>query len=352
MKRVWLIGPFVVVISLAFTAGVAEVILTLVDYPKDRWSPWVQTDHTGHAYAPNLSQRWTTSEFDITWKTNNLGFRDDEVGPKDGLRVLVLGDSFTAGYGVERNELFTSALEDRLGVDIVNAGTGGWDLDHQYHFFRTKGRDLEPDVVLYAMYLGNDLINNGRRRQNDKGIAPDPKYPKLRERDFKLHLLWRQAVHAWEYRHISQRNEWFPSPAYLALCRPILSERARADYSSSSYYLQRLRDEVADAGSTLVVAMFSYRTLVEKRAREDFVAAHPYFDLERPHNEMGKALEELGIEHLNLNPTLMGADAASEGPLYYMIDGHWTPRGHAVVGEALADWLGSGNVSDSLQSAQ
>ena len=97
--------------------------------------------------------------------------------------------------------------------------------------------------------------------------------------------------------------------------------------------------------------MFSYKTLVEKKAREDFRAARPSFDLERPHTEMGKTLEELGIAHLNLNPILIDADADSEEPLYYRIDGHWTPRGHAVVGEALADWLGRGIVPAALQSA-
>ena len=43
-----------------------------------------------------------SAEYDVEFATNRLGLRNDEVGPKRGFRVLLLGDSFTCGYGVRR----------------------------------------------------------------------------------------------------------------------------------------------------------------------------------------------------------------------------------------------------------
>ncbi len=46
----------------------------------------------------------------------------------DEVRVLCLGDSLTAGYGVKESEAWPSLLQDKLGDEkylIVNAGTSG-----------------------------------------------------------------------------------------------------------------------------------------------------------------------------------------------------------------------------------
>ena len=151
------------VVSTLLALALCEAALRVADYPRADWSPWIRTAVTGTAYAPHLSQRWTTSEFDISYGTNAEGMRDDEIGPKRGYRVLLLGDSFAAGYGVEREQQFADLLERELGVEVVNAATGGWELEHQYYYVRERARALQPDLILYAMFLGNDILRNGAR---------------------------------------------------------------------------------------------------------------------------------------------------------------------------------------------
>ena len=54
-------------------------------------------------------------------KVNSMGFRDDEFNENG---ILVIGNSFVEGYGLDNKDRFTDILEKRLNVNINNAGSG------------------------------------------------------------------------------------------------------------------------------------------------------------------------------------------------------------------------------------
>jgi lysophospholipase L1-like esterase len=96
-------------------------------------------------------------------KTNALGFRDEEHGPKaPGVtRVAVLGDSFVFGSGVGQDETLTRRLAALLGpgYDVVNLGVPGYGTDQALLTLRRFGPRLSPDVVL-AGFFWNDVMEN------------------------------------------------------------------------------------------------------------------------------------------------------------------------------------------------
>lgn len=88
---------------------------------------------------------------------NSKGLRDREhefEKPEGISRVVVLGDSITFGYGgVERSELFTEILEERLAdVEFINLGVPGFSTDQEYHYLKEHGLKYDPDLVLLCMY--------------------------------------------------------------------------------------------------------------------------------------------------------------------------------------------------------
>ena len=99
---------------------------------------------------------------------NSRGLRDREYPyekPSNTKRILVLGDSFTWGYGVGDQDIFTEDLERRLAEadgdwEVINAGVSGWGTDQEYLFLKTEGLKYSPDIVILAFYLRNDPINN------------------------------------------------------------------------------------------------------------------------------------------------------------------------------------------------
>jgi lysophospholipase L1-like esterase len=100
----------------------------------------------------------------VTISTNALGFRDREIEPKtEGeLRILLLGDSITFGYGVPIEETYGRKLESILTSQVdrpvrtVNAGMGGFNTVQEYAFLKDHGAAIDPDVVT-LMYLPNDV---------------------------------------------------------------------------------------------------------------------------------------------------------------------------------------------------
>jgi len=107
--------------------------------------------------------------FEIRIQQNSDGFRDIERtrdAAPGTTRILCCGDSFTWGWGVEQEAIYTSVLEtmyDREGADIevLNAGVGGYSTDHVLLYLRGEGLSYSPDVVIYQAGR-NDVRDNPR----------------------------------------------------------------------------------------------------------------------------------------------------------------------------------------------
>ena len=81
--------------------------------------------------------------------------------PAGTKRILVLGDSYTWGYGVADDEIYTEVLEKSLQqkypqYEVLNGGVSGWGTDQQYLFLTTEGLKYSPDLVIVAHFI-NDL---------------------------------------------------------------------------------------------------------------------------------------------------------------------------------------------------
>jgi len=98
-----------------------------------------------------------TNVLGATFTTNDLGFRTGSSGPKrEGVkRIVVIGDSWTFGQGVQYHETFTYRLEQSLnqkGVrwQVYNVAIPGWNIANEVAALRTLFSRLRPDVVVFC----------------------------------------------------------------------------------------------------------------------------------------------------------------------------------------------------------
>jgi hypothetical protein len=121
---------------------------------------WQYHPVLGYHFIPGLKARIEHEGGGYLMRVNAAGFRcEREVTPQRTLgtkRVLIFGDSFTAGDGVSNRDRYTDLLEALLpGVEVLNFGLSGTGTDQQYLAWREYGKPIEHDLVVAAVYLEN-----------------------------------------------------------------------------------------------------------------------------------------------------------------------------------------------------
>lgn len=125
----------------------------------------VQEQPIGYRNQPGLSGRFFGEVVEI----NSLGLRDREIepGPHPGeIRILLMGDSFPFGVGVDFEDSISAQLErlmqERLGtidgktIRTVNMGVISYNTEQQLIQLKDLGWRLKPDLILH-IYVYNDI---------------------------------------------------------------------------------------------------------------------------------------------------------------------------------------------------
>lgn len=148
---------------LAFT--VIEIFLRISNVPIVLPMNCYQRDNTyNHSAIPNSSCKFITREWDVDYNINSLGFRTKEIGtkPSNAYRILLLGDSFTEGWGVSQENTFSELLETKLNnissgkkIETVNLGIASYSPIIHYLLIKNIGLSLFPDLVILNLDYGD-----------------------------------------------------------------------------------------------------------------------------------------------------------------------------------------------------
>jgi carbamoyltransferase len=119
----------------------------------------------GYRYIPHLRARIPHEGGGYLLQANAQGFRSDRpfvpARTPGHLRVLVFGDSFTAGDAVPNRQRYTELLQTRLSADgalpleIYNFGLSSTGTDQQYLVWREFAQGIEHDLVVIAVFVEN-----------------------------------------------------------------------------------------------------------------------------------------------------------------------------------------------------
>jgi lysophospholipase L1-like esterase len=111
----------------------------------------------GHVHRANAEAHLMGVDVSI----NSDGFRDQEypVERTNNYRIVVLGDSLTFGWGVERDATYEYLLEGMLSetrpTEMINTGHGNYNTSQQVALFKERGLKYNPDKVV-VFYFIND----------------------------------------------------------------------------------------------------------------------------------------------------------------------------------------------------
>ncbi|MGB0911296.1 MAG: SGNH/GDSL hydrolase family protein [Nitrospirales bacterium] len=125
----------------------------------------------GHEHVPNTSGVYMSVPVTI----NSVGWRDKEYSiekPPNTLRIMMLGDSVTFGWGALPEGVTSYVLESLLNhgegqrqYEVLNTGIGNTNTAMQTAYFLHEGFRYQPDVVVLNYFI-NDAEPTPSRRQS------------------------------------------------------------------------------------------------------------------------------------------------------------------------------------------
>lgn len=370
-------------------------------YPAD-WSPPV-------AYGPNHDEIRRNVEFTYRFRTNSLGIRYGELPLERAstaeYRMLVLGDSYAEGFGVEEPSTFAARLERAFStpsrqVDFINCGLTGTGPLQYGRVFLDVGLRYHPDGVLIVLHA-NDVSDTDPRaydmvRRGLWYIPPDAERSTLRR---VAHTIWPHAyligrglLEQYHSRHpentvdalkdlarskgisseriasweaslppdlvpligTDQFSWWMlgtglVNPASwtdsLDIDTPVARQRWNAMAGVLTELVRQARTRHLWVAAVFAPIAFQYDPAYGNVWRAAGVHIRPEWLTEN--TEFQRRLSRWAVDDhvplLDLTATFREAVMAGQHALSFRMDPHWTAAGHALAAETIRPWLESAN---------
>ena len=366
----WLANLSAVTASAAVTLLLAEGALRLarVQYP----AFYTVDAERGYGLRAGAEGRWTREGHGQV-RVNSAGFRGPEfklAPPANGLRVAVLGDSFTEALQVDEQATWVQQLQRRLnadpgcplltshpaGVQLLNFGVGGYGTGQELLTWRHLASPYKPALVILAIYPGNDITDNDPKPRSDRPVfrleregllSIDQSFRQQPATRWRLSLLGQlvessvnhsrllQLLNEAKNRFAAQRTTPSAKPPAAPPAPPQASEEA---WAITDALINQLNNEVRAQGSQLLVVSTSSPEQVWPRP--DQRPAQPFAQEQR----LAGLLASRRIPYLALGP-LLQRQADQQGLTLHGFsgqapgEGHWNTDGHRLAAAAIAPWL-------------
>ncbi len=318
-KNLLLAGLSLLVAMAAAEVGLrAAGTLAPPPYPPTPRLPELYTGYPAYGYALRPSR---TMRYDyppehprtLTVVSNSDGFRNrrefDEAD--DRPRILIVGDSYTFGEGVEAEERFSDLIESREpGWRVDNMGMTGFGPDLMIMALESLAPKADPDIVVLA--LAFDDFRRVRARYAGMGF-PSPRF-ELGDRG--LARVPFPTPKPWERSHLVHGF-------LMALEDARLREPLGAgEWRINRAILDRFRELAGEHGfQPVLVYLAGPWTGALHQRRAAFV------------REYG---EEHGIPAVDVSEAIHSADPDE---VYLPRNSHYSAAGHAVVASELEPLL-------------
>jgi hypothetical protein len=256
------------------------------------------------------------------------------TGSIDEADMVVFGDSFAFGHGVDDKDFFADRSS---GLRLKALGANGYNMVQELLWMERLQDRLAGKVVVWFAFYGNDLMDN---LCTNFQHYPTPFLRKPR------------AGEGWEIvtEHVSP-DPWSFDPQWgyrdkiAEICTPGRhSDRA---FSACDFLIERGRQVCLAAGARLVVVGIPDVKMLDPAERKwlrSRSSSPESFDPTLPDQKMGEICHERGVPFLPLSDVVSVDDHLPN-------DCHWTAAGHGKVARVLErmapGWTRSAPISAS-----
>ncbi|BBL71400.1 hypothetical protein MoryE10_20060 [Methylogaea oryzae] len=270
----------------------------------------------GYTLKPGVC-RFSNREFDTEYRVNSLGMRDDEESLATP-EVIVLGDSYAMGWGVEQNETFAEIIAAQTGMKVLNTAVSSYGTVRE---LKALSRiSLERAKFLIIQYCRNDYEENLAylKNGNTLPVMSEAEYSKIAAKLNHKTKYYFGKHSAYLLKSLAKQVKYLVKPSRGGKTPPPFRE------DETSLFINALLHSPANLGELTVI-------VVELNSQSDndgrFVAALN----QRLATKDQPLLDR--VQALDLSPSLKPDD-------FFVLDDHLNARGHRVVAERLIEAMG------------
>jgi hypothetical protein len=341
-------------------------------------------DYTGFRLKPGSSQPGIPQIMPGA-EINSLGMRDreySETKPDGRYRILAMGDSFAYGR-VEEEFNFLTVLEEKLNestedktIEILNSGVPAYQPVNELAYLQHYGLVFEPDVVLFCLYVGNDLFNNHLPpteinstmpiEVEDENAKNLPLYSVMRWSELywtviNIYARWdlasqiqsrmntiqidsnsdsRRMIPEFWFMDEEQYKAVLKTQVRIHLKKEFRNEDDHYNVESTIKVTQKMQDLCTQHGMEFVVALLPSEAQVDDAVQQSLIeVAAPIpanqLDFSEPQKTLSTQYNNLGITTIDLLPRFV--EVGKDHRLYLLRDTHWNEDGNELAAEVLYD---------------
>lgn len=322
--------------TLAFLAP-QPVYRTLL---KQNLAMHIEGDVLPHVLKPDYAGRFIREEFDTTVTINSHGFRGREFRNRNEPRIVIIGDSFTFGHGVNDDQTYPALLDKHFkDSEVINAGfVAGSSPDMYFAWLQKHGAELGASEIIIGFFIGNDID----RHPQMVWVKTDSKGLPVKIENVESHVVngyLRPRVTPIGYRYPILRESHLFHLAGRAF-RQLQSFIKPATKPASVFDDHNQPETIKKIEKTKRVFLGINNWMQANKISFSVIMIPTLQQVTKKHNnKIQKLFSKFFTEHkINHFDLLHGMSLVNKS-LYFPIDQHWNVEGHKIAAQLIADWV-------------
>ena len=266
---------------------------------------------------------FSNREFNTSFFVNSRGFRDDEASLEHP-QIIVLGDSYAMGWGVEQEETFAQLLEKNMGLRTLNMGVSSYGTVRELSAL--KSVKLDSVRLLVIQYCPNDFTENEAfwSKHDSLVISAKSTYDK-EQRDYLNARSYTPLKHL---RFVV--NSLLAEPIHLQASRAPWSEK---NVITPEAAFLHVLNTLQSLPANIPIVLFS---IDASAPSDDFIQNLAHAESQDPHSPANERFRLISLEG-----KIGRADR-------FVWDEHLNARGHRIIAAEIEGALKNVNQEDDL----
>jgi len=324
---------------------------------------WHEKNIWGAWHKKNFTTRHKKSCFDVEYRTNEIGARDDPfLNLQNQKNIILLGDSFAEGLGIEKNNMFERIVENKIDLNVLNfASSKDFGILQYYIIYKYLAKEYPHDKILISLLINNDFKDNDLdyfkkynldKINNRTRLRP---YYKKDKSDFTIiYPSNAQKIH--ENTNVFLKNHFWTSNVlrtikYLYVSKNIRDEKKLFFINDNislpkhitDYYYTPIHQQEAGI-------FFLEKIITENLDKKIYLFSIPLYEdyLSIKKNDIRneiywyKKLKKFEYEYNNFNFLDLYDYADDNYNKFFspnVCDGHWNEKGHKWAGDIISKFI-------------